>query len=81
MKKIAVLVLIVLVAILSVPVFYTKQLSNVLQKQKLFLQSKGIDIEVIKNNDSFFKVDREFLISIKDVKKALSQFDFMDSID
>jgi hypothetical protein len=34
MKKIVVLVLIVLVAILSVPVFYTKQLSNVLQKQK-----------------------------------------------
>ena len=68
MNKIVIGGLIVLGAgFIATPIIYTKQVDKTINNLSTNLQQNGLQLSTIKNNDSFTNLNREYLITIKDI--------------
>jgi len=55
------------IGVVATPMFYQKQVNKLISTQKQYLSQKGIDISKKSDNDSFFQVNREYILTIKDI--------------
>jgi hypothetical protein len=59
--------------ILGTPIIYNNQINKFIEQEKSNLQSQDIELKKEKNNDSFFKAKRKYIITIKDITPILQK--------
>ena len=60
------IMMISIVSVFAVPYVYNTKINKVINKYKVDLKAKGISIQVKDNNDTYFKHQRKYIISIDD---------------
>jgi hypothetical protein len=56
------------------PVIYTSQIDKFIKQEKINLQKQQIEVKETKNNDDFFNVKREYIVTIKDITSLLQNY-------
>lgn len=60
------IIMISIVAVFTVPYIYNTKINKVIKEYKVELKEKGISIQVKENNDTYFNLQRKYIISIDD---------------
>jgi len=73
------------IGVISTPIIYSSQINKFINQEKQILKQNNISVKDKKNNDSFFKTDRKYYITIKDssyiIKKLypnISTYDLLE---